>query len=117
MSTPPELPRGTTAAVQQDKADKVLIALHHRQELGTHELAVMVSTMQPTLIPLLNAMEADGAIKSEPSTLIRGSALTWKLTHDGAKEAVFAIYRAKKTGPKSTFVGGTNLWTGAKMRS
>lgn len=115
-STLHQLPRGEPVAVPDDKADKVLVALHHRPGMGSHELAVMVSTMTPTLLPMLKVMEAKGAIKSEPATLLRGSSLVWKLTQAGAKEAVFAIHRAKKTGPKSTFVGGLNPWTGAKMR-
>lgn len=117
MSTPLQLPRGTPVVVPDDKADKVLIALHHRPGMGSHELAVMVSTMIPTLLPMLEVMKARGAIRSEPATLVRGSSLVWNLTQSGAKEAVFAIHRARKKGPKTTFVGGFNPWSGAMMRS
>lgn len=117
MPTPTELPRGDPVEVPDYKADKVLVALHHRPGMVTSDLAVMVATMPLTLLPILQAMAAQGVVKGEPINPERGSSMLWKLTHEGAKAAVFALHRERKKRPKSTFVGGTNLWTGAKMRS
>ena len=105
-----------TVKVPESKADRVLIALHHRQGMQTDELAVMLATMPVTLLPVLRGMQASGALLCEPVGPTRGSVLLWKLTNAGAKQAVFALHRDKKNRPRSVFVGGINPWTGAKTR-
>lgn len=117
MPTPNQLPRGDLVEVPDYKADKVLIALHHRPGMTTGDLGVMVATMPLTLLPILQAMAAKGVVKGEPISPEKGSSMLWKLTYEGAKAAVFALHRERKARPKSTFVGGCNLWTGAKMFS
>ncbi len=102
--------------VPESKADRVLIALHHRQGMQTDELAVMLATMPVTLLPVLRGMQASGTLLCEPVGPTRGSVLLWKLTNAGAKQAVFALHRDKKNRPRSVFVGGINPWTGAKTR-
>ena len=102
--------------VPESKADRVLIALHHRQGMQTDELAVMLATMPGTLLPVLRGMQASGALLCEPVGPTRGSVLLWKLTNAGAKQAVFALHRDKKNRPRSVCVGGINPWTGAKTR-
>ena len=102
--------------VPESKADRVLIALHHRHGMQTDELAVMLATMPVTLLPILRGMQASGTLLCEPVGPTRGSVLLWKLTNAGAKQAVFALHRDKKNRPRSVFVGGINPWTGAKTR-
>lgn len=104
------------AEVPEQKSDKVLIALHYRSGMRTSDLAVMVATMPATLLPTLRLMALKGIIESEPVSHTREASLMWKLTHDGAKAAVYALHRDRKSRPKTTFVGGRNPWTGAKMR-
>lgn len=107
---------GVAVKVPDSNADRVLIALHHRQGMQTDELAVMLATMPVTLLPVLSGMQASGALLCEPVGPTRGSVLLWKLTNAGAKQAVFALHRDKKNRPRSVFVGGINPWTGAKTR-
>lgn len=104
------------AEVPEQKSDKVLIALHYRPGMVTSDLAVMLATMPSTLLPTLRVMALKGTIESAPASPTRGASLLWKLTHEGAKAAVFALHRERKHRPKSTFVGGLNPWTGAKVR-
>lgn len=106
----------TAEPVPEAKADKVLIALHHRPEMPTEDLAVMLATMPLTVLSVLRSMAGSGLLDSAPSGPGKGASLVWKLTTHGAKQAVFAIHRDRKARPRSTFVGGINPWTGAKMR-
>lgn len=104
------------APVPEAKTDKVLIALHHRPEMTTEGLAVMLATMPALVSHVLQSMLDSGLIESTTYRRSGAVIVDWKLTTHGAKQAVFALHRDRKARPKTTFIGGINPWTGAKMR-
>lgn len=106
----PKRPPGATQA----RVDRVLSSLRQREAASLAEISAYLASHPVVVGPILQYMKAQNLLAETLSGPPRARISVWKLTFDGAKEATFAVHRARASGVRTVFAEGMNPWTGVR---